>query len=145
MVKRIWDKKNKYPDAVLKEYKHWVLEVSYRQHTLGCYIIFAKRPIERISELQDEEIVELKNIMLEVEEALSRIPSFKPDRFNYWQLGNNLHHLHFFGIPRYAKSRNFAGKKWIDKTWGTVPVWSKKDTDYSLVREIRNSIKSHLR
>jgi len=27
----------------LKEYRHWVLEVSYRQHALGCYIIFAKK------------------------------------------------------------------------------------------------------
>ncbi|PIS08990.1 hypothetical protein COT75_03970 [Candidatus Beckwithbacteria bacterium CG10_big_fil_rev_8_21_14_0_10_34_10] len=144
MVEGIWDKQNKYPGAVLQEYKHWVLEVSYRQHTLGCYIIFAKRAIEKISDLKEKEIIELKNVMSKIEKTLLKIPAFKPDRFNYWQMGNILHHLHFHGIPRYSNKRIFAGKKWVDKTWGTVPVWSKKFAPSNLVEKIKNSIKPHL-
>ena len=145
MAKRIWDQKNKYPGAVLKEYQYWVLEVSYRQHTLGCYIIFAKRAIKKISQLKEEGIIELKKVMRDIEKALLKIPIFKPDRFNYWQMGNKLHHLHFHGIPRYAKQRIFAGKKWIDKTWGTVPIWSKIDVNYNLVQKIKKTIKPCLK
>jgi galactose-1-phosphate uridylyltransferase len=63
MTKRIWDIEGKYVDGFVKEYNHWIVEVSYKQHTIGCYIIFSKREIEKISELSDEEINELKIVM----------------------------------------------------------------------------------
>lgn len=140
MVDRVWDSDGKYPEAVLKEYEYWVVEVSYRQHTLGSYIIFAKREVEKISELEDKEIVELKRVMGRIEEALFATPEFVPDRFNYWQMGNNLHHLHFHGIPRYAKPRKFAGREWVDKTWGSVPVWSRVEVDREMVQTLREAI-----
>ncbi|OGH77490.1 MAG: hypothetical protein A2301_01645 [Candidatus Magasanikbacteria bacterium RIFOXYB2_FULL_40_13] len=144
MLNRFWDKNNKYTEGFLKEYKHWVLEVSYRQHTLGCYIIFAKRPVEKISELENQEINELKDVMGEIETTLLKIDMFKPDRFNYWQMGNALHSLHFHGIPRYESSRNFNGKEWADKTWGSVPIWSKNDEKHDVVAKIREAIKPYL-
>ena len=144
MVNRIWDKKNKYTQGFLKEYQYWALEVSYRQHTLGSYIVFCKREIEKISELTSEEILELGVVMREIENTLLNINSFKPDRFNYLQLGNNLHTLHFHGIPRYKEPRIFAGKKWTDKTWGHPPIWSKKDKPDDLVTKIRDTIKPYL-
>ena len=64
MNNRFYDKENRYGDAFLKEYKHWIWEVSYRQHTLGSFIIFSKNSkIEKISELNEEEIIELKEVM----------------------------------------------------------------------------------
>lgn len=144
MVERIWDEDNKYIEGFLKEYNNWVLEVSYRQHTLGCYIIFSKRNVERISELNEKEIVELKETMCEIEDTLSKIEIFKPDRFNYWQMGNQLHHLHFHGIPRYEKTRLFNGEIWEDRTFGGVPIWSRNDISGDLVRKIRDTIKPYL-
>lgn len=135
---RIWDTEGKYKEAFVKEYKHWVLEVSFRQHTLGCFIIFAKRNIERISELWDEEAIELKEVMKEYETTLSKIEEFKPDRFNYLQMGNALHHLHFHAIPRYATPRHFNGKEWNDTTFGHPPVWSKVKVDKKLVLKIKD-------
>ena len=143
-VDRFWDKENKYTEGFLKEYKNWVLEVSYRQHTLGCYIIFAKRAVEKISELKTDEIDELKEVMAEIETALSKNDIFGPDRFNYWQMGNALHHLHFHGIPRYASRRTFNGKEWVDKTWGSVPIWSKENVDHDLIRKIKEAVKPYL-
>ena len=144
MVNRFWDKNNRYTEGFLKEYNHWVLEVSYRQHTPGCYIIFAKRPIEKISDLETQEIDELKDVMGEIEATLSKINTLKPGRFNYWQMGNELHHLHFHGIPRYENPRTFAEKEWVDQTWGSVPIWSKDDVGYDLVVKVRDAIKPHL-
>ncbi len=145
MFERFWDPEGKYKEGFLKGYKHWVLEVSYRQHTLGCYIIFAKRQgVERISELDDEELINLRKVMKEIEGALQKIEVFKPDKFNYWQMGNNLHHLHLHGIPRYKNSRFFAGREWIDATYGAPPVWSTNDVGDEVVIMIRKKIKEKL-
>jgi len=141
MVDRsLWDKNNKYTEGFLKEYNHWVLEVSYRQHTLGCYIIFAKRSVEKISELKTEEIDELKDVMAEIEDTLSKIDIFKPDRFNYLQLGNDVHQLHFHAIPRYNLPRSFDEREWVDKTPGSVPIWSHGDAGHELVAKLRDTI-----
>jgi len=144
MVERIWDKENKYTEGFLKEYQYWVLEVSYRQHTLGSYIIFAKRSIEKISELEIEELADLKKTMAEIEAALLKIETFKPDRFNYWQMGNYIHQLHFHGIPRYSSPRIFNKKEWIDKTYGARPIWAEKEVNHSVVKKINEEIQDHL-
>ena len=144
MVNRVWDKENQYKEGLLKEYNHWVLEISYGQHTLGSYIIFSKREIERISQLTTEEIDELKEVMKNIENALMKIIEFKPDRFNYLQLGNFLHHLHFHGIPRYKSQRSFNGQEWIDSTLGQPPVWSETKVGDEIVIKLRELIKKHL-
>lgn len=144
MIERPWDPDGKYPGAVLKEYAYWVLEVSYRQHTLGSYIIFAKDDCERISELRPGSLADLCAVMADIERALCAAEEFRPDRFNYWQMGNALHRLHFHGIPRYAQKRVFAGQEWIDTTWGSVPVWSRNDVSRELVQAIRDALVKHL-
>ncbi len=140
MSYRIWDKDNKYLDGLLKEYKHWSLDISYRQHTLGCFIIFAKRDVQKISELTTDELIELRTIMQQMEEALTNISEIKPDKFNYLQLGNNMNHLHIHGIPRYATKRDFAGKEWIDETWGHPPVWHMTQTDKKIVMQVKDKV-----
>jgi len=137
-MNRVWDPQNKYKTGVLKEYNHWVLEISFRQHTLGCFIIFAKRDIDKISELSDEELSELKNVMVDMEVAITKI--FQADRFNYLQLGNSLHRLHFHGVPRYQAERVFNGRKWIDKTFGHPPIWSKEEVSEDLVKAIKEKL-----
>lgn len=76
--------------------------------------------------------------MMEIENSL--IKQFKPQRFNYLQLGNQLHNLHFHGIPRYSKSVKFAGKTWHDKSYGHPPVWMKTETNKDLIVEIKEEI-----
>ncbi|MBI2420496.1 MAG: HIT family protein [Candidatus Levybacteria bacterium] len=140
---RIWDPQGKYKDGFLKTYKYWILEISFRQHTLGSFIIFAKRKIERISELENAELIELGEVMKEIEDVVKK--QFRADRFNYLQLGNALHHLHFHGIPRYASSRKFGGRIWIDKSYGHPPVWKKTETNKKLVIKIKEEIQKKLR
>jgi len=144
MTLRPWDPENNYPGGVLKEYDRWVLEVSYRQHTLGCYIIFAKANVERISELAVPDIFEMRQVMRDIETALTKAPSFCPDRFNYWQMGNALHRLHWHGIPRYQTPRRFAGNDWVDTTWGSVPLWSKQNVGPALVEQIAGVLRPRL-
>lgn len=141
---RPWDPTGTYQEAVLKEYQHWILEVSPRQHTLGSYLICAKRELERFSELSPEELVELIKVMKEIERALEKNPLFKPDRFNYWQLGNAYKMLRFWGMPRYASPREFNNKTWIDTNWGHAAIWSKEDITPQLAEEIKEEIERYL-
>lgn len=142
--KRIWDPNGRYPDGSLRAYDHWSLEISYRQHTLGAYILFARRPVERISELGSAELADLACAMGEMERALAAHSGFRPDRLNYLQLGNALHHLHFHAVPRYSSPRSFGGREWIDGTFGAPPVWSDRDEKGSLVSAIRDALAPYL-
>jgi diadenosine tetraphosphate (Ap4A) HIT family hydrolase len=145
VIKRVWDPTNQYKEGFVKEYDHWVLEVSFRQHTLGCFIIFAKRSVEKISELHDQEVIELKKVMKEFESTLSEMENFKPDRFNYLQLGNATHHLHFHIVPRYATPRKFLNREWIDESFGHPPIWSTKEVNKEVVLKIKDTyLANHL-
>ncbi len=139
---RFYDPENRYTEGFLKEFKHWNLEVSYLQTTLGSFIIFSKRNgVEKETDLTDEKIIELREVKREMQEALSANETFNPDRFNYWQMGNSLHHLHYHGIPRYLSPRVFDGKEWIDPDPRGIPQWAHEDSGHDLVRKLRDAIK----
>lgn len=140
-MNRFWDPKDKYKGAVLKEFVHWMLEVSFLQHTFGNYIVFCKREcVQKISELKDEELLELKQVFKEIETALLENPTFKPIRFNYWQMGNKLKHLHFHGIPRYESPREFLGRTWKDPDSNTVPIWTTEEESQETVETLREEM-----
>lgn len=132
-----------WKETELKAYKHWTASVSTRQTTLGSAVIKANRSgVERISDLSDEELAELKTVMKEFEDMLEKNPLFHPDRFNYLQLGNLLKQLHFHVIPRYSSERVFAGETWIDN--GSMTVTDEK-ASRELIQEIRQSILGKVR
>ena len=135
-IARPWDKTGKYTGSVLQEYTHWVAEMSYRQHTLGCFILFCKREIQGFSELTVDELASLRQAMKDVEGVLLRADGFVPNRFNYFQMGNQLHHLHIHGIPRYASDREFSGRLWRDESYGYPPIWVKEDATRELITEM---------
>lgn len=135
-VDRFWDPENQYPNAVLAVYPHWVVEVSYRQHTLGSFIVFARREVTHLSQLHDQEMLELRDVLVRTETTLRSSQVFHPDWINYWQMGNGLHHLHLHGIPRYREPRSFAGRMWVDTTWGHPPVWSTIQIETSIIEAI---------
>jgi diadenosine tetraphosphate (Ap4A) HIT family hydrolase len=142
MNSRFWDPEEKYANGVIKEYKYWNLEVSFRQHTLGCFIIFCKRDIQRISELTDYESNELKLVMKHMERSV--VKAFGAERFNYFQMGNQLHNLHLHGIPRYSSEKSFFDKIWKDNTFGHPPSWTKEEIDNDLVEKIRIEVLKYL-
>jgi len=87
---------------------------------------------------------ELKIVMGEIEKALLMNEIFRPDRFNYWQMGNKVHYLHIHGFPRYAESRMFDGKEWIDEAWGKPPIWRTESVSEDLVAKVRDAVKTYL-
>lgn len=144
MTDRIWDQNKNFTAGYLKTYNYWTVEVSYRQHTLGCFIIFLNRFAERISDVTKEEIEELPLVMKAVERAYENIPELQPQRFNYLQLGNAVNHLHIHGIPRYDKPREYLGREWNDPTYGKPPTWIFKNEEHETVAKIKELILPHL-
>ena len=142
---RPWDSERRYQGATLKFYEHWCLEVSFLQHTPGSFIIFSMHAVERLSQLSQSALGELGVVTGEIEMALTTCPLFRPDRFNYLQMGNALHHLHIHGIPRYTQLREYGGREWLDETYGHPPRWSSADVPYELVSMLRSDIGRFLR
>lgn len=128
-----------WKECELKQYNHWTVSVRARQQTLGCGIITSNREgIERISDLTSEEILELKDVMKDFEEAVEIC--FHPDRFNYLQLGNALHQLHFHVIPRYISPRQFAGIEWEDVDFGQPIVFRPERPAMEIVPVVKDTL-----
>lgn len=139
---RHWDPEERFAGAVLKVFEHWVLEVSWQQHTLGCYILFCRREgVRLISDLKIEELDDLKVAMGKIEFALRYRDPFRATHFNYLQLGNALPLLHFHGVPRYdgprALSRELLNREVTDSNPGSLPAWSREQISHGQMQTLR--------
>lgn len=126
---------NSNPAAIwISQDEYWKVHVCWFQHTLGSLGIILKRHVESFTELRDEEIVELGNLLkinqLKISEKLS------PDWFNIQMNGNWHHHLHFLLLPRYQEKREFAGLIFYDKTFGEPISYTKDETADSLRKQL---------
>ena len=107
------------PRADYDEYRYLVrkLQVSTLYLTRGqrylgtCVLVFDGRHLAYISELGDDEWVQLAVDLRESEKAIHQ--AFSPDHLNVECLGNTVPHLHFGLIPRYKD----------DGRWGR-PIWT---------------------
>jgi len=136
LSERHWDPEGLYAQYDLREYKHWVVALSTRQHTLGSCIIFYKFPgVWRFSELTPAPACELITVHRDLEELIQ--DEFGATHFNYCQYGNKLKVLHEHVIPRYQARRERFGKVWIDPTPESLPVWKKTDEDEDTLIKIR--------
>ncbi len=112
-----------YTQFDIKCYKHWTLRVEEKQRYLGQSVVWLERAgdMQRLSSLSNAERKELwEKVLPDYEKALESL--WKPDHMNYAWLGNLflLHkgHGHMHLIPRYKKSRTFAGIIFTDDRWG---------------------------
>jgi len=142
MLIRHWDPDKRYEGAVLKVYEHWSLEVSWRQHTLGCYILFCRREgVRLMSQLEIAELDELKVAMRNIEHVLRYGEEFRACHFNYLQMGNVLPLLHFHGIPRYdgsrPLSRELLNREVTDPDAHNVPPWSREEITREQMDKLR--------
>ncbi len=112
----------KYAHLVMREYRHWTLQVSDNQNYLGRMVIWLSREgqMQRFSGLLRDELIELQAICIDAEVALER--AWRPDHINYSMLGNLVHlhggHAHMHLVPRYCTARVFRGREFRDEHWG---------------------------
>lgn len=104
------------PEFDIKRFRYWTLNLHYNQSYLGRTICYLNTYKEKLSELEKEECFELFDIIKIYQRSLTKL--WKPDWWNYAQLGNITRHLHVHFIPRYKDKRIFEGAEFIDERWG---------------------------
>lgn len=107
------------PETCIRNYPHWSVMLRPSQTTLGSLVLVALEPVTRFSELSSASFTELKLVTMELEISLKN--AFSYDKLNYLMLMMVDPDVHFHVIPRYADVRDFAGKKFVDKTWPGPP------------------------
>lgn len=106
---------------ILYKSNNWeVVFVDWCQEFPGCCIISSNK--EKLSDLTNEEWVELGKIEKELERITTKV--FNSTMYNFACLMNNAYkdgerpHVHFHFIPRYKGKRTILNKKYIDKHFG---------------------------
>ncbi len=130
----------KYRSGHVYDFDFWTMELSFRQHTLGSYILFCKRSVERISALNSEELFDFQKCLQKIEKVYSENEQLRPDRWNYLQMGNQLHSLHIHAIPRYRFPRQFLDRKWVDENYGYPVVWKMDEYPEEVILEMKKQI-----
>ncbi|MFH1584506.1 MAG: HIT family protein [Patescibacteria group bacterium] len=111
---------NKWSEWQIGEFQYWKAALNPDQRYLGRFLLMLKRHTEDLLDTTPQEREEFFDILERMKSALKQL--FFPDKFNYFSFGNEIPHLHFHIIPRYAGPREFQGVIFQDQRWGKGPL-----------------------
>ena len=112
-------KKFGFPQALVAEYRHWLVLVRPRQATLGALILAHKGPATSFSAIESAAFTELARVTGDIERTLEATVGF--DKLNYLMLMMVDPHVHFHVLPRYATTKTFNGTIFPDPGWPGAP------------------------
>ena len=92
-------------DLKVLENSSWTWSVRPGQPTLGSGILSLNRHAGKFSEVSEEELKDLAELVAAIEGTIMVD-----------------HHVHYHVIPRYEGIRTFAGREWVDNGWPALPV-----------------------
>ncbi|MDH5479389.1 MAG: HIT family protein [Nitrosomonas sp.] len=107
------------PHTVIQEFQYWTVLLRPAQATLGALVLAAHEPAQAFSELSPASFTELHIVTKQMEASLTK--AFKNDKLNYLMLMMVDPDVHFHIIPRYAQTKKFANKEFIDAGWPAAP------------------------
>lgn len=108
-----------YPDAVVKEFEHWVVLVRPAQPTLGSLVLVCRDAATRFGDISEAASTELQHATSEIERVLGE--AFSNDKINYLMLMMVDPDVHFHVLPRYETDRAYEGVTFQDPTWPGPP------------------------
>jgi len=108
-----------YPEALLREFEHWVVLLRPAQVTLASLVLAAKSEATAFADLSQEAFTELAHIVRSVEMALGGFSKY--DRINYLMLMMVDRQVHFHVIPRYSEPRRWNDLDFPDQGWPGPP------------------------
>jgi diadenosine tetraphosphate (Ap4A) HIT family hydrolase len=120
-----------FRDEPMWETEHWKVILAEDQTFLGRGVISLKRrPCTSLSELRDEELVDLKqNVIIPYEAAVKS--AFGAELFNWSCFMNFAYrntppdpHVHWHVRPRYRNPVEFAGEHFVDEWFGDYPPYT---------------------
>jgi len=129
-----------YPEALIREYEHWVVLIRPVQVTLGSVILAAKSDVRSFGALRPEEMAEWAGIVRTFEAAI--VKDFGAEKFNYLALMMVDPNPHFHGIPRYSGPVDFQGRSFTDQNFPKPPSL---DVVNECPQETLAALRDHLR
>jgi len=121
---------------LVKEYNYWKVFVCLNASYLGWCLVGLKRHVEDITEINEQEQLELFKILKVLRAASQKL--FKPDRYNYSSLGNEVSHVHIHFIPRYKTERLWNSVSFRDERWSKN--YSPYNKGFLLTPDLKRSI-----
>lgn len=104
------------PETIIEQGPYWVLAVNRNQDLLGKTMLVLRRPCSAVIEIEPQEWDALHTELRRLVPALGRL--FEPDQVNFAFLMNLDAQVHLHVIPRYAASRGWGGREFVDVHWG---------------------------
>jgi len=108
-----------YPDSVVKEFGHWIVQVRPAQPTLGSLVLICKDDAAHFGEISKDAGAELPQVVAKIEQVLGEAFAF--ERINYLMLMMVDPDVHFHVLPRYEQAQTFAGSVFTDPGWPAAP------------------------
>jgi len=131
-----------YPDALIKEYKKWVVLLRPQQVTLGSLVLICQDDAKSFSDISTEAFAELPQVIQEIETSLSQ--AFSYQKINYLMLMMVDPDVHFHIFPRFAEITTFSQHDFFDDGWPGPPNLKKpNETDRSLTTTIQTHLKDN--
>jgi diadenosine tetraphosphate (Ap4A) HIT family hydrolase len=133
-------KRFEYPMTLIKEFKHWTVQLRPKQVTIGSLVLINKSDAEHLGELASEEWVEFAEVSEFAENLLGG--SFPVEKFNYLALMMKDPNVHFHLIPRYSGDVEFAGQTFTDPDWPVATQMKAVELDNKTFSELLTKLKS---
>jgi diadenosine tetraphosphate (Ap4A) HIT family hydrolase len=92
-----------------------VVLVEDADHPAFCRVILQKH-VPEMTDLDEPARMRLMRLVFEVEKALREL--LRPDKMNLASLGNQVPHVHWHVIPRFADDPHFPNPVWGAKSGG---------------------------
>jgi diadenosine tetraphosphate (Ap4A) HIT family hydrolase len=108
-----------YPDSVVKEFEHWLVQLRPAQPTLGSLVLICKDAVSQFGEISAAAGAELPSAVAEIERVLREAFGF--EKINYLMLMMVDPDVHFHVLPRYSSEKSFAGQRFEDASWPGPP------------------------
>lgn len=129
-----------FPETVVADYTAWTVQLRPKQVTLGSLVLVCKSPAKAFHAVGAQAFAELERVTTDIERVLAAWVAY--ERINYLMLMMVDPDVHFHVIPRYSRSRSFAGTEFADSGWpGPPDLKSGIDAD----AELRSALVSALR
>ncbi|TCI36216.1 hypothetical protein EVJ29_06880 [Exiguobacterium sp. SH4S7] len=135
-----FEEKFRTNDLLIFESDHWKWCLRPSHPVIGSSILFIKRPCSSLSEVTDEEALDLMNMNRIIEKTLKSKMNFTI--LNYFVLMLVDKHFHFHIIPRFEHPIIFVEQKWIDKDWPNPPKLNAHVLEDDLLELIKNELVS---
>lgn len=101
-----------YPDALIREYRHWVVLIRPAQPTPLSCVIAARSEVTSLGALGKDAGAELPEVIRDYEAAVRSV--LPAQKFNYLALMMVDPNPHFHAIPRYADTVRLMGVDYRD-------------------------------